>query len=313
MPAFVFTFQLGAAVAFILVAQASSLLKVDKLSKEKVWTFLPYTVSFVLSIYANGKTLEYSNVETVIIFRACSPIVVSVLDYFLLGRELPNLRSTLAMAVVLTGTVGYVLADHDFQLRGVLAYSWVTIYLAAIVFEMTYGKILLSKIGFEAPVWGSVLYANITGLGPMAVLMATNGELSKFETVEITDWGWFMLISSSAVGIGIGWSGWNCRDKVSATSFTLIGVTCKLLSVLLNVVMWDKHASAMGIVWLILCLLAGTAYQQAPIRKSSAATIESIQVPSKIGAVDAGEVELEAPSPQDEVDKLLGTSTSVKS
>ncbi len=53
---------------------------------------------------------------------------------------------------------------------------------------------------------------------------------------------------------------------ISATSFTLVGVVNKFLTVLLNVIMWDKHSTPVGITAVCLCLLAGVFYQQAPRR-----------------------------------------------
>jgi hypothetical protein len=34
-----------------------------------------------------------------------------------------------------------------------------------------------------------------------------------------------------------------CRGMVSATTYTLVGVVNKFLTVLLNVVLWDKHST----------------------------------------------------------------------
>lgn len=53
---------------------------------------------------------------------------------------------------------------------------------------------------------------------------------------------------------------------VSATTFTLVGVVNKFLTVLLNVIVWDKHSSPVGVVAVCTCLLAGAFYQQAPRR-----------------------------------------------
>jgi solute carrier family 35 len=53
---------------------------------------------------------------------------------------------------------------------------------------------------------------------------------------------------------------------VSATTYTLVGVVNKFLTVLLNVVLWDKHSTGVGIFSVCICLLAGTLYQQAPRR-----------------------------------------------
>ena len=44
------------------------------------------------------------------------------------------------------------------------------------------------------------------------------------------------------------------------------GNVCKVTSVLINILIWDKHASMMGIGFLLACLVAAAAYQPAPLR-----------------------------------------------
>lgn len=56
---------------------------------------------------------------------------------------------------------------------------------------------------------------------------------------------------------------------VSATTFTLVGVVNKFLTVLLNVFVWDKHSTPLGLLAVCVCLLSGTLYQQAPRRDVS--------------------------------------------
>ena len=53
---------------------------------------------------------------------------------------------------------------------------------------------------------------------------------------------------------------------VSATTHTMVGVVNKFLTLLFNVILWDKHSSPMGLFAVCLCLLAGSLYQQAPRR-----------------------------------------------
>lgn len=92
---------------------------------------------------------------------------------------------------------------------------------------------------------------------------------------DTADWGWTtpaiaMLVVSSIVGTLIGYTGWSCRSLVSATTFTLVGVVNKFLTILLNVFIWDKHASPLGIAALVFCLLGGSCYKQAPMRSGAA-------------------------------------------
>jgi GDP-mannose transporter len=53
---------------------------------------------------------------------------------------------------------------------------------------------------------------------------------------------------------------------VSATTYTLVGVVNKFLTVLLNVMVWDKHSTPMGLIAVCVCLGSGALYQQAPRR-----------------------------------------------
>ncbi len=80
-----------------------------------------------------------------------------------------------------------------------------------------------------------------------------------------------MLAVSSVVGTLIGYTGWSCRSLVSATTFTLVGVINKFLTILLNVFIWDKHASPLGIAALVVCLLGGSCYRQSPMRSNATA------------------------------------------
>lgn len=75
-----------------------------------------------------------------------------------------------------------------------------------------------------------------------------------------------LLVIGSIVGTAIGYTSWWCRGVVSATSFTLIGVINKCFTILVNVMIWDQHATSVGIFWLIVCLGGGMLYEQPPMR-----------------------------------------------
>ena len=75
-----------------------------------------------------------------------------------------------------------------------------------------------------------------------------------------------MLVLSCIVGAGISYTGWWCRSLTTATTYTTLGVLCKLGTVLLNLVLWDSHASAPGLAALSVCLFAGSLYTEAPPR-----------------------------------------------
>mmetsp|Transcript_31965 Transcript_31965/g.72943 ORF Transcript_31965/g.72943 Transcript_31965/m.72943 type:complete len:333 (+) Transcript_31965:63-1061(+) len=294
-PGLVFFIQLLAAVGFLAGGSVLRLLEVDGITWVNVKQFLPYIISFVACLYSNGKALAASNIETVIVFRACTPLFVSVLDYVFLGREFPSPQSLTALAGVVFGAVLYVQADGEFAISGIAAYKWVIINLLTIVFDMIYGKALISGISFKNPVWGSVLYSNLLALVPMGLLGGT--EISNFDVSTLTTSGIVWLVLSCVLGTGMSWASWNCRNKTSATVFTLLGVVCKFMSVLMNIMIWDKHASNKGLLALALCLFASSMYRQAPKRSHSheppAADLEEVQLPVVSEKVGPNELEIE--------------------
>jgi len=273
VPGLVFCLQIFVTVAFILSGVALGMIDMKRreiLNWGNLKIFTPYMISFVISLYSNGKALSVSNMETVIVFRACAPLFVSVLDYVYLDRELPNMRSTLALLGVVGGAIAYVLVDGEFAMNGILAYKWVTINLCGIVFEMTYGKFLLKGVTFSSPVWGATLYTNMLSVLPMLFVAVSTGEHESAKTIDNSTLAPFVwLLISCVVGVGISWAGWNARNYCSATVYTLLGVVCKFISVVLNIMLWDKHATPFGLLALGLCLVSSSLYRQAPLRSDS--------------------------------------------
>lgn len=268
MPALMTLVQLVSAVAFVFVLKYSKLGEVDDICWEKAVPYFYYALAFVGGVYSNMKALQVSNVETVIVFRALSPLAVSVLDFLFLGRELPNTRSLLSLTAVVVGAVIYVINDAQFALMGLAAYTWVTVYFIAICLEMTYGKKIVQDVKLNLS--GSVLYTNILSAPFFLILFFVTDEPSSYADFPATSWpfwGVVILIASCVVGTGIGYSGWHCRSVVSATTYTIVGVMNKMLTVLLNIMIWDKHATPLGIFGLLVCLTGGSLYRQAPMRE----------------------------------------------
>jgi len=224
--------------------------------------------------------LNSANVETVIVFRALSPICVSILDFLFLGRAFPSKRSMTALSLISLGAMGYAASDESFNTMGLAAYFWPIFYLIVITFEMVYGKKIVKDIKF-ATMSGPVQYTNLLGWVPMLAFAQFGGEFDRLGEMmnfygvnsfggllmQLPPMSIALLIFGCITGTAIGYTGWWCRDKVSATSYTLIGVLNKCATVLVNLMIWDQHASPVGIASLFVCLVGGTFYQQAPYRK----------------------------------------------
>jgi len=274
-PSLVVSFQLFACIVIIYGAKLLGLIQVDDIKWEYVKPYLLYILFFSTGVYCNMRSLNISNVETVIVFRALSPIIVAFLDALFLGREWPSQRSWAGLITLVVGAYGYASFDEDFQTQGYHAYFWPTLYTVIIAFEMAYGKKIVKSVPLKTNS-GPVIYTNLIGFIPMLMLANVGGEYSKFWDFY---WGQadgklpavsiLLLVLGSVVGTGIGYSGWWCRNIVSATSFTLIGVMNKCLTVLLNTLIWDQHAKPGGIFCLFLCIGGGMIYKQSPMRSES--------------------------------------------
>lgn len=140
LPGVVFCIQFLTTFLAIVVGKRTGHLEVDDLKAHTVLRFSPYAAAFVASVFLNGKVLQNSNVETLITFRACSPLFVSVLDWAFLGRMFPAPRSLIALVGVSIGAVGYVLCDSEFKMRGAAAYGWVSAYLVVTLGRMRGGS-----------------------------------------------------------------------------------------------------------------------------------------------------------------------------
>lgn len=166
----------------------------------------------------------------------------------------------------MAGAAGYMRADSEFALNGIRAYMWVAINLVMVVFDLTYGKYLVSGVQFDNPVWGTMLYSNTLTVVPLVGVGAMVGEFAVLPTLHPDMHGLVWLAVSCAIGTGISCAGWSARSKVSATTFTLLGLVCKFCTIIINVFLWDKHATQTGLAMLTGCLISSTLYQQAPLR-----------------------------------------------
>ena len=113
------------------------------LSVEKTKQFLPVPILFLAALYFNIKTLQHSNVETFIVFRACTPVILAPLDACILGREFPSKWSIISIIIMLCGATGYTLSDAEFNVRG---YGYLGLWFIVFIVDML-GKCNVRVLG----------------------------------------------------------------------------------------------------------------------------------------------------------------------
>ena len=209
----------------------------------------------------NMQSLKMSNVDVVIVFRAMTPLIVAICEYLFMGRAFPSVRSLGSLLCIVMGTTWYVYCDSD---TSMVAYGWVTLYMFLIALEMLWGKKIVGDV--KVNLTTSVFTTNLFAFFPMVFLGYLRDDYAEIDADWFTPHAIFLLVVSCAISAGIGYSGWWCRTVVTAAAFTLVGTVNKILTVVLNIAIWDKHASFIGTLGLFACLGGGSLYQQAPMR-----------------------------------------------
>ncbi|EOY16316.1 Golgi nucleotide sugar transporter 3 isoform 1 [Theobroma cacao] len=235
----------------------------DPLNLLTMWRFLPAATIFYLSLFTNSELLLHANVDTFVVFRSVVPMFVAIGETLFLHQPWPSMKTWISLATIFGGSVLYVLTDYQFTLT---AYTWAVAYLVSMSIDFVYIKHVVMTIGLNT--WGLVLYNNLEALLLFPLELLIMGELKKIkhEISDESDWYSFQVILpvglSCLFGLAISFFGFSCRRAISATGFTVLGIVNKLLTVVINLVIWDKHSTFVGTVGLLICMIGGVMYQQ---------------------------------------------------
>ncbi|CAA6671725.1 unnamed protein product [Spirodela intermedia] len=236
----------------------------DAFTWETAKKFFPAAAVFYLAIFTNTNLLRHANVDTFIVFRSLTPLLVAVADTAFRKQPCPSKLTFLSLVTILSGAVGYVMTDSGFTLT---AYSWAVAYLITITTEMVYIKHMVMNLGLNT--WGFVLYNNLLSLMMAPLFWFITGEYADvFASFSPDLDSWFKVDAFLAVslsclfGLLISFFGFAARKAISATAFTVTGVVNKFLTVAINVLIWDKHASTFGLMCLLITIAGGVLYQQ---------------------------------------------------
>ena len=256
--------QYFTSVAGVLLCGQFKLIEHDGLNLRTMWKFLPAAVMFYISIFTNSELLLHANVDTFIVFRSAVPIFVAIGETLYLHQPWPSLKTWLSLSTILGGSVIYVFTDNQFT---VTAYTWAVAYLASMSIDFVYIKHVVMTIGLNT--WGLVLYNNLEALMlfPLELLIMGEFDQMKVDSSKVSNWlSLFDVVLPVALsclfGLSISFFGFSCRRAISATGFTVLGIVNKLLTVVINLLIWDKHASFVGTIGLLICMSGGVLYQQ---------------------------------------------------
>ncbi|KAL1190041.1 GDP-mannose transporter GONST3 [Cardamine amara subsp. amara] len=258
--------------AGVLLCAQMKLIEHDSLNLLTMWRFLPAAMIFYLSLFTNSELLLHANVDTFIVFRSAVPIFVAIGETLFLHQPWPSVKTWSSLATIFGGSLLYVFTDYQFTIA---AYSWALAYLVSMTIDFVYIKHVVMTIGLNT--WGLVLYNNLEALLLFPLELLIMGELKKIkhEITDESDWYSFQVVLpvglSCLFGLAISFFGFSCRRAISATGFTVLGIVNKLLTVVINLVVWDKHSTFVGTLGLLICMFGGVMYQQSTVKKPNAA------------------------------------------
>lgn len=294
-PVFILVLQLLFAAAVVKALAVWGAVQADALQWRLIRPFLPFVASFLGTIYANIKVLEHSNVETFITVRSSTPLVLSLCEFFMLGRELPRGQSVFGMVLPLVGVAGYTYYDQGFKLE---AYAWLLVWYAFFLFDALYVKYMCDTVPMTN--WGRVYYTIvISGVILLAVLPFCCHEHQVIQQFDLKSWQTALLLLSCFVGVGMSHATFLTRSSVSATAGVVIGVVCKLGSVLLNLGVWEHHGTPVQLFFLTIGLIGGSLFQQAPMRPNWQYKQHRLALKSKVSddvLPDSADLEYSSPS-----------------
>jgi GDP-mannose transporter len=260
-PSFVLLSQVAGTAIAVKASAMLGWIECDALQMDKIRAFSPVCMIFVATIFLNMKALQYANVETFMVARFSTPLAISVADYLFMGRQLPDRTSVFALFGLLGGGIGYTLTDEGFEIKG---YFFCAMWYLIFCIDQIYLKHVADTVKMESN-WGRVFYSNLLSCGPLLALSVASWEVSAVESA--TSLGVLLILVTVLLGCGMSYFAWAARSAVSATSFTVIGNVCKILTMVINMFAWNHHASEIGICFLLLSFGGTYFYKQAPLRQ----------------------------------------------
>ena len=245
----------SALVAFLIEVKQGTAETV--LTWDNIAASIPVSVSFFLGVFTSINALKHINVDTMIVVKTCTPVMVAVAEWGFRDYALPGPRTWLSLvAVVVSTTASLSMHISDITAAGA---AWVGIWFVVVVFNMIYSAHYASTVKLTAN--GRVLCENLISCFPVATAVVA-WEVMKPEILDglLSPGGWWVALSC-LVGFGMSWFGWALRQEVSALTYTVIGVLNKLFTVAMNHSIWDRHGSVSSSALLCLGIMAGAFYK----------------------------------------------------
>mmetsp|Transcript_59077 Transcript_59077/g.140533 ORF Transcript_59077/g.140533 Transcript_59077/m.140533 type:complete len:344 (+) Transcript_59077:302-1333(+) len=259
----VLVFQVGSSALILWVLGKLNVIKVDPFQISTARAFFWNAVAFMCLLFTNAKALASANVETVIVFRTLSIFVTAYGDIRLLQAKALSMPAMASLVLVVAGAIGYVMADKGFEVRNLF---WPVAYG---VVNASYPIVtkLVMRSNEEMTSWGRTYYNNLMTFMIFLPGMFVLGEHTTISEINnnggLSTISLGLLLLSCIWGTAISFLGFLCLDNISATTFNVMGNANKILTLVVNGLLWEHHAPVLANICLTLSLCGSACYGEA--------------------------------------------------
>ena len=263
LPNFILFCQFTATTLMLLLAHYTGMVEVEPLTWRIAGIYTPLVITFFALLYAGMEVMKYAPLETFITVKSMTPVLFSACEYLFLGRALPNWKSSLALVGIVFGAAAYVKVDAYASFK---AYMFCGLFLIAAVSEGLVAKTTIEKVPLNN--WSRSYNINILSM-PLALAQMLLAEEMLQMGDEKNEWSAktiILLVASCVMGLGMSVATMWIREALSATSVSVVATCNKFISELVNWFIWNKHTTSDGLWAVLIIMVCGIFYEQAPLR-----------------------------------------------
>jgi drug/metabolite transporter (DMT)-like permease len=247
--------------------------QVERFQVDHVLPFFLIVGLFVISLHSSAKALQGGPVTFLIVLRACSPFFVAASEFFFLQREFLTRRSLLALLCVGFGACLYADAEKRSKIDSITL-RWGLLWFSSLIVSQIYVKHVCNTTQLSTTT--QVFYTNVLSVVPFAIMALVSPESIDFmHAIWRFDGAFWLLLLSCLLGTCLSFSSYHLRALISATTFDLIGVACKCVTIALDIMLFKTTFTYRQASGLFICIMAAALYEQAPLRSPAASVPKS--------------------------------------
>jgi len=248
------------AVMLYICRSAGAIEQFPAPTASKVAGWSPVVMVWIVPIALNMAAMRYLTVETLMMFRSVTIVLVAVGDYLVLGNALQP-RQQVACAIISVGGIIYASHDISFHLVGYLLGA---AYSVAMLVNSIYTKFAFNQ-NKSMTTWEKSFLNNLVATPVMLVCVAAMEDVGKMQHtfVNMAPLQATCVALSCVMGLGISMSGIKCRDILSATSFDVLGNCTKYLTLAVNALVLGSSTNSLSLLGILLALTGSALYSPA--------------------------------------------------